>query len=69
MVDAKLRAAVYDILPWRKMPESDARSVGRVWWPHGAELTVEHLKMTEAAAEATIRDNQVTFDLSQYSSN
>ena len=40
-----------------------------MWWPHGAELTVEHLKMTEAAAEATISDNQVTFDLSQYSSN
>ena len=24
----KLKALVYDILPWRKVPESDARSVG-----------------------------------------
>ena len=24
----KLQALVYDILPWRKVPESDARSVG-----------------------------------------
>ena len=28
MVSAKLQALVYDILPWRKVPESDARSVG-----------------------------------------
>ena len=25
----KLQALVYDILPWRKVPESDARSVER----------------------------------------
>ena len=24
----KLQALVYDVLPWRKLPESDARSVG-----------------------------------------
>ena len=24
----KLQVLVYDILPWRKLPESDARSVG-----------------------------------------
>ena len=24
----RLQALVYDILPWRKVPESDARSVG-----------------------------------------
>ena len=28
-VDAKLQALVYDILPWRKVPENDAGSVGR----------------------------------------
>ena len=28
IVTPKLQALVYDILPWRKMPESDARSVG-----------------------------------------
>ena len=27
MVCVKLQALVYDILPWRKVPESDARSV------------------------------------------
>ena len=27
IVTPKLQALVYDILPWRKMPESDARSV------------------------------------------
>ena len=26
-VEPKLQALVYDILPWRKVPESDARSV------------------------------------------
>ena len=25
----RLQALVYDILPWRKVPESDARSVGK----------------------------------------
>ena len=27
----KLQTLVYDILPWRKVPESDARSVGETW--------------------------------------
>ena len=29
-VESKLQALVYDILPWRRVPESDARSVCRV---------------------------------------
>ena len=47
----KLQALVYDILPWRKVPESDARSVSssilrsvllvRGYWPFLVALLVQ----------------------------
>ena len=42
-VQYKLQALVYDILPWRKVPESDARSVGTVYYSLGTGTSLRHL--------------------------
>ena len=47
----KLQAPVYDILPWRKVPESDARSVHRT-----ATSTLTQLLNYDAAATQVQRD-------------
>ena len=43
MSEAKLQAPVYDILPWGKVPESDARSVDRLH--HKPRLTASRSAM------------------------
>ena len=43
----KLQALVYDILPWRKVPESDARSVGMRAQTHLHVHTLEKREVSD----------------------